>query len=332
MWNISTDSRRSCRSALDNPLAHDPSVAFDRRGIYIAPDMQATALATNTWTILALIEWGTEYLKERGFEDARLNVELLLSHVLHYKRIDLYTNFDRPLNPAELAEFKSAFQRRLKHEPLQYIVGETEFMGIPLYVNPSVLIPRPETEELVEHALQWVRTRGSDRVDVLDIGTGSGNIPIALERFAAVTHITSIDVSADSLDVAARNIARHNCTRILLHQGDVFNGAVGEGLFDLVIANPPYVSLADFAQLAPEIRDFEPRIATTDNGDGLRFIRHICMLATKRLGGGGALFVEIAHNQGADAKRIAVEAGLESVNVFRDLADNDRILHAQQHQ
>jgi release factor glutamine methyltransferase len=117
-----------------------------------------------------------------------------------------------------------------------------------------------------------------------------------------------------------------------LRQGDVFNGAINEGPFDLVIANPPYIALADFALLAPEIREYEPRIATTDDGDGLKFIRHICTLASKRLKRDSALFVEIAHNQGADAKRIAVEAGLEDAKVFKDLAGNDRILHAQQHQ
>lgn len=329
---ISTDSRKDCHSVRAKQPTHEESVAFDRCGIYIAADMQATAQATKTWTILALIEWGTEYLNERGFEDSRLNVELLLSHILHFERIALYTKFDRPLSAAELSEFKSAFQRRLKHEPLQYIIGETEFMGLPLYVSPSVFIPRPETEELVEHALEWIRARSSDRIDVLDIGTGSGNIPIALDRFSPVISITSIDISAEALEVAARNIERHKCSRILLERGDVFNNMFPGRLFDVIIANPPYISLADFVSLPPEIKGFEPAVATTDNADGLKFIARICELAASKLHEKGALFMEIAHDQGAAAKRIAAEANLDDISIFKDLSGNERILCAQQRQ
>ncbi len=292
--------------------------------------MQATAQATKTWTILALIEWGTGYLNERGFEDARLNIELLLSHILQYKRIDLYTKFDRPLSEPELAEFKAVLRRRLTHEPLQYITGETEFMGIPLYVNPSVLIPRPETEELVEKALEWMKTRTVDRIDVLDVGTGSGNIPIAIERFSPVANVTSIDISTEALGVAASNMERHGCSRILLQQCNVFDDVLPGRTFDMVIANPPYISTREFELLAPDIKEFEPVIATTDNGDGLRFIRRICELAKARLRSEGMLFVEIAHNQGVDATGIATDAGLAEVKVLRDLSGNERMLTARQ--
>lgn len=292
--------------------------------------MQATAQATKTWTILALIEWGTEYLQVRGFEDARLNIELLLSHTLQYKRIDLYSKFDRPLSGPELAEFKAVLQRRLTHEPLQYITGETEFMGIPLYVNPSVLIPRPETEELVEKALEWMKTRSVDRIDVLDVGTGSGNISIALERFSPAANVISIDVSTEALAVAASNMERHGCSRILLQQCNVFCDLLPGTTFDMVIANPPYISAGEFALLAPEVKEFEPVIATTDNGDGLKFIRRVCELAVARLRSEGSLFMEIAHNQGVDATGIAVNAGLADVKVFRDLSGNERMLSARQ--
>lgn len=294
--------------------------------------MQSTARATKTWTILGLIEWGTEYLNDRGFEEARLNVELLLSHTLHFKRIDLYTNFDRPLSGPELSGFKAALQRRLEHEPIQYIVGETEFMGIPLYVTPSVLIPRPETEELVERALEWIKSSSLKRVEVFDIGTGSGNIPIALERFSPAARITSIDISADALAVARRNVERHGCSRILLQRADMFDDVFPGKTFDMIIANPPYISAHDFASLAPEVRNFEPVLATTDNGDGLLFIRRICELAMTRLCNGGALLMEIAYNQGADAERIAVGEGLAEVKIFRDLGGNERILCARQTQ
>jgi len=282
--------------------------------------------AAGTWTILSLITWGTQYLDERGFEDARLNIELLLCHVLHLKRIDLYTNFDHPLRASELTEFKAALRRRLTHEPLQYIIGETEFMGIPLHVDRSVLIPRPETEELVQKALEWIRSLETSPVYVLDIGTGSGNIPIALERHSSNTHITSIDVSEEALEVAARNIAQHNCSRTTLRRQDVFSELTPDKPWDVIIANPPYVSVEEFATLQPEVREFEPTIATTDAADGLRFIRRICTLAAETLSGRGVLFMEVAYNQGADARQIATEAGLVQVEISRDVAGNERML------
>ena len=288
--------------------------------------MHTAAARTSDWTILALIRWGSEYLNDRGFEDARLNIELLLSHILHLKRINLYTNFDYLLTPAELAGFKAALQRRLNHEPLQYIMGETEFMGIPLFVNSSVLIPRPETEELVERAVDWARRRAMPEVRVLDIGTGSGNIPVAMERFLPNAYITSIDVSREALDVAARNVKRHDCSRIELQHLDVFGVIFEDRSFDMVIANPPYVSSAEFQLLQPEVKDFEPASATTDHADGLRIICRICDVAVKKLVPGGALFIEVAHNQGDEARRIATGAGLADVGISRDLSGHDRIL------
>ena len=291
--------------------------------------MQETTAPTSSWTILSLIKWGSGYLSDRGFEDARLNIELLLSHVLHLKRINLYTNFDYPLTPAELGEFKAAIQRRLNHEPIQYIVGETEFMGIPLFVSPSVLIPRPETEELVEKAVEWIKGLGLPRVEVLDIGTGSGNIPIAMERFLPNAYITSIDVSAGALEVAARNIERHTCSRIELHQLDVFGEILEDRVFDVVIANPPYVSSVEFDRLQPEVKDFEPASATTDHADGLRLARRICDVAAERLRPGGTLFMELAYDQGDEARRIAVAAGLVEVEVSTDMSGKDRILRGR---
>jgi release factor glutamine methyltransferase len=291
--------------------------------------MYTTVRTTKTWTILSLIEWGTQYLKERGFEDARLNIELLLSHLLDFKRIGLYTNFDRPLSATELGKFKTLLQRRLKHEPLQYIIGETEFMGIPLYVNPSVLIPRPETEELVERAVDWIKRLDIPRIEVLDIGTGSGNIPIAVERFSSNAYITSIDVSAEALEVASRNIKRHSCSRITLQQLDIFTEIFPARTFDVIIANPPYISAAEFALLQPEVKDFEPALATTDKGDGYRFVRRICEVAEKKLKAGCLLFMEVAYNQSAEARRIAAEAGLVDVEVFTDVGGNERMFQGR---
>jgi release factor glutamine methyltransferase len=288
--------------------------------------MHAPAQSARTWTILSLIEWGTGYLSERGFDEARLTIELLLSHLLHLQRIHLYTNFDRPLSQDELAAFKTLLQRRLKHEPLQYIIGETEFMGLALWVDPSALIPRPETEELVERALQWIGDRAEAQVTVLDIGTGSGNIPIALEHHSPKTLITSIDVSPDALRLAERNSVRHSCSRITFLQASVFDDVLPDRKFDLLISNPPYISSEEFAGLQPEVREFEPRMATTDDADGLLFVRRICGMAMNKLQAGGAIFMEIAYNQGAAVGKIARSAGLLNVTIHMDLHGNDRIL------
>lgn len=291
--------------------------------------MQTTASTTRQWTVLSLLEWAASYLAARNFEDARLNVELLLAHVLHLSRIGVYTNFDRPLTPHELAEFKGLFQRRLHHEPLQYIIGETEFMGIPLYVDRNVLIPRPETEELVQRVIEEAQGIRKPELTILDIGTGSGNIPIAIAKKIPAASITSVDVSAEALTVARRNIERHTLATITLMQTDILKENSLPGRFDIIVANPPYISSEEHALLQPEVREYEPRVATTDNGDGFRFIRRIGDLAVEHLLPGGILFMEIAYNQSEEARRILQVAGLARVEVFNDLSGIPRIVRAQ---
>ena len=291
--------------------------------------MQTTAPTTRPWTLLSLLEWGASYLATRNFEDARLNVELLLAHVLQLSRIGLYTQFDRPLTPRELASFKTLFQRRIRNEPLQYIMGETEFMGIPLWVDPSVLIPRPETEELVQRVIDEAKGIPKPHVAILDIGTGSGNIPIAIARNVPQAKITSMDVSTAALATASRNIQRHRLTTIALIHADVFEQHAISGIFDIIVTNPTYISVEEHSSLQPEVRNYEPHIATTDNGDGFRFIRRIGSLAMELLIPGGIVFMEIAYNQSVEARRILETAGLTSVEVFDDLSGIPRIVKAR---
>jgi len=279
-----------------------------------------------TETIHALIEWGTECLRLQGVDEARLNVELLLAHVLQLKRIDLYTNFDRPLTGDQVAGFKTLIDRRTKREPLQYIMGETEFMGIPLYVDKSVLIPRPETEELVEKTLDVIRPSGKESPTVLDIGTGSGNIPIALKVFAPNASVISIDFSSAALATAARNLERHRITSVKLLHADVFTDFIPGQQFDIIVANPPYVSSEEFASLQPEVRDFEPRCATTDEGDGYRFTRRIAEVAASRLTPSGWLLMEIGYGQAEEARQIVAGAGLAACETFDDHQGIPRII------
>jgi release factor glutamine methyltransferase len=289
----------------------------------------ATSELTRTWTVLSLIQWATEYLVRHNFDEARLHVELLLAHVLSLKRIELYTNFDRPVDRAELAEFKTIFQRRLAREPLQYILGETEFMGLPLFVNEGVLIPRPETEILVEKTLDTIKTFGTQTVEVLDIGTGSGNIAVAIASFASNANVNSIDVSAQALETAARNVHRHGVRSVTLHHADVFAEFLPGRKFDIIVSNPPYVSAKEFALLDPEVRQFEPAVATTDRGDGYRFLKRISEIASHRLHIGGYLLMEIAYDQSIEALHILREAGFSLVEVFNDFGGIPRVVRAR---
>ncbi len=279
-----------------------------------------------TWTVLSLLEWADGYLKERSFGESRLNAELLLAHALGLPRLGLYLQFDRPLDPGELARFKSLILRRTAHEPVQYITGETDFMGLRLEVTPAALIPRPETEELVEEALRWLKDARRGEGAILEIGTGTGNIAIALGKFLPGAHVLSIEKSAEALALARRNLSRHALTNVELMEGDLFGGEFAGGEFDAVVSNPPYVPAREFTLLEPEVRDFEPSMATTDGADGLEFLRRIAPLARARLRPGGGMFVEIGYGQEQDARAIAAGAGLTDVDVKKDFAGIARIL------
>ncbi len=282
------------------------------------------------WTVLPLLEWTEQYLRERSFEESRLNAELLLAHALRLPRLGLYLQFDRPLAASELALFKKLLLRRMTHEPVQYILGETEFMGLPFEVTPAVLIPRPETEELVESAIRWLKSSGKAEGSILEIGTGSGNIAVALGKFLPGARVTSLEESAEALEVARRNCARHGLGNVEFLRRDVFSPELDGGLdgrvFDAVVSNPPYVPLAEFDLLEPEVRDFEPRHATTDGADGFRFIRRITGLAAGLLRPGGGMFLEIGYGQADAAASIARESGLTGVGVQKDFAGIGRIL------
>lgn len=281
------------------------------------------------WTVLSLINWSSGHLAGLGFDEARLHVELMLAEVLGYSRLELYTNFDRPLTVSELTTFKTLYRRRLTHEPLQYILGYTEFMGLRFAVTPAVLIPRPETELLVEHASEWISRSGKRAVEVLDIGTGSGNIPITLVKRNPSAAVTSIDVSREALAVAQKNAESLDARRITFVHADVREDFLPGRRFAMLISNPPYIALKDFAELQPEVRDFEPRLATTDEGDGYGFIRRLAQVAMNRIEPGGGVFVEIAYNQRAHATEIFSSAGLLDVTVQEDYSGHPRILSAR---
>ena len=293
--------------------------------------MNATSVDRDTWTILSLIEWSTNHFSSKLVDSPRLTAELLLSHVLGCRRIELYTNFDRVLLPDELARYKACLKRRLAHEPVQYIVGSTEFMGLNLKVDRRTLIPRPETELLVEHVMERARAWGSRPIRILDIGAGSGNIAVSLARLIPSSEVIALDISADALDVARGNARLHTVEgRVKFDVFDIMDreGELHSEPFDFVVSNPPYIPAADIPSLPPEIREYEPLIALRDYGDGLSFFRRIGETGAKLLKPDGWLFVEIGFNQRDAVRAIFGDLGYAQVRSFRDYAGIDRVLEA----
>ena len=280
------------------------------------------------WNVLSLLEWTSNHLAEKGFDEARLHVELLLAHVLRLKRLDLYLQFDRPLSPEELSQFRRLYERRLKHEPLQYILGETEFMGVRLEVASGVLIPRPETELLVERALEVVRDRRWERPEILDIGCGAGNIGVPLaKRFPAGT-VWSVDRDPLALDLTKRNAELHNIGNMKFMQMDILHDTFMEHRFDLILSNPPYIPSVEMAGLQQEVRDFEPAAALTDGGDGFAFYKRYAEILPALLNPEGVVLVEVGYAQAAEVSEIFAAAGLGHILRHTDFGGIERAVEA----
>jgi release factor glutamine methyltransferase len=285
--------------------------------------LSSTASPKKIWTILDLITWGTEYLTEKGISDARLTIELMLARVLRFTRIQLYTKFDQPLSDQELAHFKGFLKRRTVNEPIQYILGETEFMGLPFMVDKRVLIPRHETEHLVEKTIELIKNRFPNETDIaiLDIGTGSGCIAVSLAKLIPSAWITAFDISNDALDLAKQNAERNGMSeRIHFQQTDVFTlmDAPLPRQFHCIISNPPYISIKEFNDVSVEVKDFEPQSALTDNGNGLKFFPSIARIAKDSLIENGFIGVEHAYDQSEQVQKIFIDHGFVDPVVVKD--------------
>ena len=283
-----------------------------------------------SWTIRDLMKFSIDHLQRHGFDEARLTVELLLSHALHCQRIDLYTRFDQPLKKEELKGFRVLYERRLHHEPVQYIVGSAGFMGMQFQVDRRVLIPRPETETLVEQVMLLCGERSKDDViSVLDVGTGSGNVTISVAKLMRNVNVMSIDQDSAAIEVAEENAIRHGVKeRVEFRKMSIFD-PVGELLklkFDYLVSNPPYVPALEWEELAPEIKDFEPRTAVSDNGDGLAFYRRIAEVAGSLLRDDGRVLVEVGHDQAEPVKGIFEKAGFVDLSTAKDLEGIARVV------
>jgi release factor glutamine methyltransferase len=280
-------------------------------------------------TALALSRKAADLFRERGIESGRLEAELLLAHVLGVRRLDLYLQFDRPVTEAELERFRAAVRRRLRREPLQYIVGEAQFRTVTLRVDRRALIPRPETEILAGEVLAWAKAHPSAE-RVLDIGTGSGAIAIALAAEGGFRRVVATDISADALALAAENAERAGVAdRIELVHGPVWRPLPAGACFDAVVSNPPYIAAGERAGLAPEVRDWEPAEALFAGEDGLDVVRAIVDGAWERLTEGGLLALEVGLGQARPvAERLAASGRYIEIRVVNDLAGRERIVLA----
>jgi len=279
---------------------------------------------TERWTVLKLLQWTADYFRDKGIESPRLDAELLLSATLEMDRVALYVNFERPLIADELARYREKVRRRADHEPLQYILGETEFWSLPFSVNPAVLIPRADTEVLVEEALKEIDGCSS----VLDVGTGSGAIAVALAHEKPEIKVTALDCSEDALEVARGNARRNGVVeRVACLAGDL--NSLPPGPFDMIVSNPPYIPSRDWEQLMPEVRDHEPRLALDGGDDGLEAYRRIAVQALKILSPGGWLLVEVGIGQAAVVSALFKAAGLTEVVQRDDYAGIPRVVMGQ---
>lgn len=287
--------------------------------------MTQAAVSDDVWSIKRVLSWAADDLKRRGNDSARLDVELLLGNVLRLDRIGLIMQSERPLSGPELTRFRELFKRRRAGEPVAYLLGTREFFGLSLRVDARVLVPRPDSERLVEVALERTRAR-SMRGHALDLCTGSGCIAIAFARQRPTWSVVASDISEDALAVARGNAHRTGAIRNLrLVSGSLF--APVSGLrFDLVTANPPYIPAGDIAELPADVRDFEPHLALDGGADGLDLVRDIVRQAPAHLTPGGLLALEIAFDQGPRTAALLSEQGYQGVTIAKDLGGRDRVV------
>jgi release factor glutamine methyltransferase len=283
-------------------------------------------------TVLEVIQKGADHLAKKGVEAARLQVELMLAHLLKMPRLNLYLNFGRCLQEPEVECLRDWIKRRGQHEPLQYVLGSVSFCGVELEVNRSVLIPRPETEVLAELAWTWLlndRTSSSPELHVLDYGTGSGCLAIVLALRCPEAKLWAVDKSSEALQVASANARTHQVDRrIQLFQAESLE-AVPDQRFHLIVTNPPYIPTDEITRLQPEVRDHEPRLALDGGPDGLAILRALAVNAAARLAPGGQFMSEFGDGQETILAEWFAQPPWQRMEIRPDNSGRPRILIAE---
>ncbi len=295
----------------------------------------AMAETGGTWTIRRLLEWTPGFFAKKGVDQPRLAAELLLSHVLGIARIQLYTGYEKVVGENHLAAFRELVKRAGEQEPIAYLTGKAHFFSLEFTVNRDVLIPRPDTDTLVENVLQTVRNQsGIEAPRVLDLCTGSGCIAAAVAKRLKAAVVTAIDISEPAAAVARKNIADLGLTdRVAVEVGDLFepiSRMTDARPFDLILANPPYIASDQLPGLDKSVREYEPMLALDGGVDGLVIHRRILAKASDHLTAAGRIFLEIAFDQGAAAREMAAEyPAFGEVRILKDFGGRDRVLALQ---
>lgn len=278
-------------------------------------------------TILEVINLSTKYLREKGIDSPRMNAELLLAHTLKMPRLQLYLSYELPLKEEELIIMRNYLKKRGEFEPLQYIIGETDFFGLKLKTDKRALVPRPETELLVEEIIR--QYKDFEKVKFLEIGTGSGNIVISIVKNILNSFAVTIDKSSDAINLAKENAALNEVlNKIEFINCDLNQFEIKEE-FDFVVSNPPYVSLNDYNSLQKEIVKYEPFEAVCDGNDGFSFYRMIIEKAKKNIKHGGKIFFEIGFNQSEVVKSILEANDFKEISVIKDYQKIERIINGK---
>jgi release factor glutamine methyltransferase len=275
------------------------------------------------------LDWTARFLAEKGCEFPRLDAEVLLAHAQGCRRIELYTRYEELATEEVRARFRELIRQRVEGCPVAYLVGRKEFFALELEVGPAVLIPRPDTETLVMACLELAKATEEPRI--LDVGTGSGNIAIAVAKHHPKAHVTAIDISPDALAVAQRNAAKHGVTdRIHFLVGDLLSSLIIEEKFDCILSNPPYIATDDLPKLPIGVRDYEPKAALDGGPGGYQVIERLIEQARQYLRPGGCLIVEIGAPQEVIVRKL-IEAipGYELAPTIRDYSGHPRVLRAK---
>lgn len=271
-----------------------------------------------------------EYFKKNNIDNPRLDAEVLLAELLDMERIKLYVNFDYPLKDEEIAKYREMIKKRAQHIPVAYITGHKEFMSLDFYVNKDVLLPRPETEILVEYLIDHFKEKEMDRINIVEVGTGSGAIMVSLGHYLDNTRILGVEIDKDALEVTKKNIAKFSLSdRLKVTKGDLLKPLIKRGIsnVDLLVSNPPYISEEEMHTLPPEVQK-EPQKALYGGRKGLEIYKKLIPQSLEVLKTNGMIALEIGYKQAEDVKKLLFHNNFKDIEVRQDYADKDRFIIA----
>ena len=276
------------------------------------------------WRLIDILNWGEKYFKEKYFDNPRIEIEVLLQHIIGCKKIDLYLQFENTVTPENLIILRSLIKRRVNREPMQYIIGSSEFYGRKFFVNQDVLIPRPETEKLIDVSIDILSKK--ENPIILDVGTGSGCIGITIALEIPSSSVIAIDISNSALSTAKKNANIYGLKNMQFINLDIFSQDINHTA-DLLISNPPYISKIEFPGLMIDVKDFEPMVALTDNSDGLEFYRKFSNIIPQVVKKNGVTILEVGRGTHPEkVKEIFNKAGYDNIESVRDLNKDTRVL------